>query len=41
VSALKHIETARAYLEEAREHLKREDPYDAAEKAWAAVRHAT
>jgi uncharacterized protein (UPF0332 family) len=41
VSALKHIETARAYLEEARQHLEREDPYDAAEKAWAAIWHAT
>jgi uncharacterized protein (UPF0332 family) len=41
VSALKHIEAARAYLEKAREHLKREDPYDAAEKVWAAVWHAT
>ena len=41
MSALKHIETARVYLEKARELLEREDPYDAAEKAWAAIWHAT
>jgi len=41
VSARKHLETARAYLEKAREHLERGDPYDAAEKVWAAVWHAT
>jgi hypothetical protein len=41
VEAVKHLETARAYLEKALEHLKREDPYDAAEKIWAAVWHAT
>jgi len=35
------METARAYLEEARQHLERGDPYDAAEKAWAAIWHAT
>lgn len=41
MAAAKHLETARAYLEKALEHPKREDPYDAAEKIWAAVRHAT
>ena len=41
MEAVKHLETARAYLEKALEHLKREDPYDAAEKIWAAVWHAT
>jgi len=41
VAAVEHLETARAYLEKAREHLAREDPYDAAEKVWAAVWHAT
>ena len=35
------METARAYLEKAREHLAQGDPYDAAEKVWAAVWHAT
>jgi HEPN domain-containing protein len=36
-----HLKIARRYLEEARKLLERGDPYDAAEKAWAAVRHAT
>ena len=36
-----HLKSARYYLEEARKLLERGDPYDAAEKAWAAVKHAT
>ena len=36
-----HLRSARYYLEEARKLLERGDPYDAAEKAWAAVKHAT
>ena len=36
-----HLKIARRYLEEAHKLLERGDPYDAAEKAWAAVRHAT
>jgi HEPN domain-containing protein len=35
------LERARRFLEEARKLLERGDPYDAAERAWAAVRHAT
>ena len=36
-----HIKTARFNLEEAYKLLERGDAYDAAEKTWAAVRHAT
>ena len=36
-----HIKTARFYPEEAYKLLERGDAYDAAEKTWAAVRHAT
>jgi len=36
-----HLKSARYYLEEARKLLERGDPYDAAEEAWAAVKHAT
>ena len=35
------LRSARYYLEEARKLLERGDPYDAAEKTWAAVKHAT
>ena len=37
----KHIEMARHYLEEAFKFLERGDPYDACEKVWASVKHAT
>ena len=36
-----HMEMAEQYLARAFEHLERKNPYDAAEKIWAAVRHAT
>jgi Archaeal PaREP1/PaREP8 family. len=36
-----HLKNAKYYLEEARKLLERGDPYDAAEKTWAAVKHAT
>jgi len=36
-----HIKTARFNLKEAYKLLERGDAYDAAEKTWAAVRHAT
>jgi len=36
-----HIKTARFNQEEAYKLLERGDAYDAAEKTWAAVRHAT
>jgi len=36
-----HLEIARHYIEEARELLERGDPYDAAEKIWATVKHVT
>jgi len=36
-----HLKSARYYLEEASKLLERGDPYDAAEEAWAAVKHAT
>ncbi|MFP3157860.1 MAG: PaREP1 family protein [Caldivirga sp.] len=36
-----HLKNAKYYLEEARKLLERGDPYDAAEEAWAAVKHAT
>jgi plasmid stabilization system protein ParE len=35
------MEMAEQYLARAFEHLEKKDPYDAAEKIWAAVRHAT
>jgi len=36
-----HVGAAKKYLEEAFKLLSSGDPYDAAEKVWAAVRHAT
>jgi HEPN domain-containing protein len=36
-----HLKAARHYLEGAYELLERGDPYDAAEKIWATVKHAT
>jgi len=36
-----HLKITRHYLEEAYKLLERRDPYDAAEKIWAAVKHAT
>jgi HEPN domain-containing protein len=36
-----HLEIAKHYLEEAYRLLERGDPYDAAEKVWAAVKHST
>jgi len=36
-----HLEIARHYLKEAYELLERGDPYDAAGKLWATVKHAT
>lgn len=41
MSTREHLEMAKHYLEEAHELLERGDPYDAAEKVWAAVKHAT
>jgi uncharacterized protein (UPF0332 family) len=35
------IEMARFYLAEALKHLENDDPYDAAEKIWTSVKHAT
>jgi HEPN domain-containing protein len=35
------MEMAEQYLVRAFEHLEKKDPYDAAEKIWVAVRHAT
>jgi hypothetical protein len=37
----KLISMARFYLAESFKHLERSDPYDAAEKVWASVKHAT
>jgi uncharacterized protein (UPF0332 family) len=39
--AVDHLAMARQYLVEAYKLLEREDPFDAAEKIWAAVKHAT
>jgi hypothetical protein len=36
-----HLSMAKQYLNEAFKLLERGDPYDAAEKIWAAVKHAT
>jgi len=36
-----HLNMARQYLDEAFKLLEHGDPFDAAEKVWAAVRHAT
>jgi len=36
-----HLKAARHYLKGACELLERGDPYDAAEKIWATVKHAT
>ena len=40
-SALDHLSIAKQYLTEAFKLLERGDPFDAAEKIWAAVKHAT
>ena len=40
-AASDHVKAARWYLERAYELLARGDPYDAAEKVWAAVKSAT
>jgi len=37
----KHLDTAMHYLEEAHKLLERGDPYDACEKVWASIKHAT
>jgi hypothetical protein len=39
--AVDHLAMAKQYLGEVFKFLEREDPFDAAEKVWAAVRHAT
>jgi uncharacterized protein (UPF0332 family) len=40
-NALDHLAMARHYLAEAYKLLERGDPFDAAEKIWAAVKHST
>jgi HEPN domain-containing protein len=40
-STVDHLAMARQYLDEAYKLLERGDPFDAAEKIWAAVKHAT
>jgi len=40
-SATDHLNMAKQYLSEALKLLERGDPFDAAEKIWAAVKHAT
>jgi hypothetical protein len=40
-SAIDHLSMAKQYLSEAFKLLERSDPFDAAEKIWVAVRHAT
>jgi len=40
-SAIDHLNMAKQYLSEAFKLLERGDPFDAAEKIWAAVKHAT
>jgi len=40
-SAMDHLDMARQYLDEAFKLLEHGDPFDAAEKVWAAVKHAT
>jgi HEPN domain-containing protein len=40
-SVVDHLSTAKQYLTEAFKLLERGDPFDAAEKIWAAVKHAT
>ena len=40
-STVDHLAMARRYLDEAYKLLERGDPFDAAEKIWAAVKHAT
>jgi len=40
-SAVDHLAMARRYLDDAYKLLERGDPFDAAEKIWAAVKHAT
>ena len=39
--AVDHLAMARQYLVEAYKLLERGDPFDAAEKVWAAVKHST
>jgi uncharacterized protein (UPF0332 family) len=39
--AVDHLAMAKQYLGEAFKFLEREDPFDACEKIWAAVKHAT
>jgi uncharacterized protein (UPF0332 family) len=40
-SVEEHLKISRHYLDEAFKLLERGDPFDAAEKVWAAVKHAT
>jgi HEPN domain-containing protein len=40
-SAVDYLAMARRYLDDAYKLLERGDPFDAAEKVWAAVKHAT
>jgi HEPN domain-containing protein len=40
-SAVDHLAMARRYLDEAYKLLERGDPFDVAEKIWAAVKHST
>jgi HEPN domain-containing protein len=40
-SVEEHLKISRRYLDEAFKLLERGDPFDAAEKIWAAVKHAT
>jgi len=39
--AMDHLDMARQYLDEAFKLLERGNPFDAAEKVWTAVKHAT
>jgi len=39
--AVEHLAMARQYLDEAYRLLEHGDPFDVAEKIWAAVKHAT
>lgn len=40
-SVEEHLNVSRHYLDEAFKLLERGDPFDAAEKIWVAVKHAT
>jgi HEPN domain-containing protein len=40
-STVDHLAIAKLYIDEAFKLLERGDPFDAAEKVWAAVKHAT